>query len=354
MGLRALKYLSVITIPLTVYLSFTGTGWVTFAPLIYAFAIIPILELLLGKNAKNLTAVEEDLARENRWYDLVLYSVIPIHFAFLIWYFLVIGEENLTWIDQLGRTTAMGLLCGLFGINVAHELGHRVTKAEQFLAKALLLSTQYIHFFIEHNEGHHKHVSTPQDPASARYNEILYEFYFRSVVNSYRSAWSIEGKRLKRKKSPFLSFENRMLIYSALQLILVATIALVFGIGVMLWYLAAALMGILLLETINYIEHYGLVRAKVSEHRFEDAQPCHSWNSDHVIGRLMLYELSRHSDHHAYPQRKYQVLRHHDDSPQMPTGYPGMMVLATIPPLWFAVINPRIKNFGKSPVLQPE
>jgi len=347
MGIRAFKYLSVLSIPLAVFFSFTGTGMICFLPLIYAFVIIPLLELTLGKNANNLNQVQEDLARSNKLYDFVLYSIVPIHFGFLFWFFYAIQEPDLSFIDQIGRTSAMGLLCGLFGINVAHELGHRATKWEQGMSKLLLLSTQYTHFFIEHNEGHHKNVCTPEDPATAKLNENVYAFYLRSIFLSYRSAWMIEMKRLKRKKKSSFSLENRMIQMSLTQVLFCAVVVLVFGWMVLMWYLLAALFGILLLETINYIEHYGLSRIKVSEFRYEDAGVQHSWNSDHTLGRLMLYELSRHSDHHAHPNRKYQILRHHDDSPQMPTGYPGMMVIAAFPPLWFAIINPKIKALSK-------
>lgn len=345
MSFKALKYLSVFTVPVCVYISFTQTGWLCFLPILYAFGFIPILELILGERSSNLENAEEEIRRKDKLYDLLLYLVAPVHFSFLIWFFFVLGDAQLLWYEVLGRTLSMGLLCGLFGINVAHELGHRHSKVEQFLAKVLLWSTQYTHFFIEHNEGHHKKVSTPEDPASARLNENLYSFIDRSVRNSYLSAWKIEKKRLKRKKQSFWSFHNRMVSYTLAQLALILTVLLVFDFRVMLLYLGAAAFGIILLETINYIEHYGLLREKVSEFRYEDTRPQHSWNSDHVVGRLLLYELSRHSDHHAFPHRKYQVLRHHDESPQMPTGYPGMMVLAAIPPLWFRVMNPLAKHY---------
>ncbi len=344
MGIKSLKYLSILSIPITVYFAFTQRGLITFLPLFYAFVIIPLLELILGKNPENLNKIQEDLVRENWIYDAMLYLIVPLQFAFLVWFLFAVGETDLGAFEKIGRTTGMGLLCGLFGINVAHELGHRANKAEQFMSKALLLSTQYIHFFIEHNEGHHRNVSTPDDPASARFNESLYAFFLRSIYFSYVSAWKIESKRLKRKKLNFVSFQNRMLVYSITQLGVLIFIGIFFGFSILVWYIAASVFGILLLETINYIEHYGLLREKVNEFRYEDASPLHSWNSDHVIGRIMLYELSRHSDHHANPERKYQVLRHHDHSPQMPTGYPGMMILAAVPPLWFTVVNPKVKE----------
>lgn len=238
----------------------------------------------------------------------------------------------------------MGLLCGTFGINVGHELGHRSNRFEQLLAKALLLSSLYMHFFIEHNRGHHKRVATPEDPSSARYGEWLYAFYFRSVINSYVSAWHIASRDRRKKGQPVFSLYNEMVQYHLIQMLFVTGIAFFFGWITTLLFLVAAGQGILLLETVNYIEHYGLQRRQLAEGKWERALPAHSWNSNHIIGRVMLFELSRHSDHHYLASRKYQVLRHHDDSPQMPTGYPGMMLLATVPPLWFWVMNKKIQS----------
>jgi alkane 1-monooxygenase len=238
----------------------------------------------------------------------------------------------------------MGLLCGTFGINVGHELGHRVNKAEQTLAKALLLTSLYMHFFTEHNKGHHKRVATPEDPSSARYGEPVYTFYFRTIIFSYLSAWHIAGDEVKKKGKAVLSLHNEMIQFHLIQLAFLGIIYFFFGGWVTLYFIAAALMGILLLETVNYIEHYGLQRRALGDGKYERAMPEHSWNSDHVLGRVFLFELSRHSDHHYMASRKYQVLRHHEDAPQMPTGYPGMMLLSLFPPAWFHIMNTRIKK----------
>src|SRR5215207_3245235 len=212
------------------------------------------------------------------------------------------------------------------------------------MAKSLLLTSLYMHFFIEHNKGHHKRVATPEDPSSARYGEMLYLFYFRSIVFSYASAWAIANRDTEKKGFNKYSLRNEMIQFHFIQFLFVAAIFFIFGWIAGLLYLVAGVQGILLLETVNYIEHYGLERRKIAEGKYERAMPGHSWNSNHVIGRVMLFELSRHSDHHYLASRKYQVLRHHDQSPQMPTGYPGMMLLATLPPAWFYVMNKRVRN----------
>ncbi len=244
-------------------------------------------------------------------------------------------------LTRVGRITAMGMLCGVMGINVAHELGHRKRKYEQQMSKLLLLTSLYMHFFIEHNRGHHKHVSTAEDPSSARLGESLYAFWIRSVVLSYLSAWKLEAGRLRKKGQRTFSIHNEMLQFQVIQLTFLLVVGYVYGWAVMLYYVLAAIMGFLLLETVNYIEHYGLSRNK-TDRGYERVMPAHSWNSDHLVGRIMLFELSRHSDHHYIASRKYQVLRHMNDSPQMPTGYPGMMLMATVPPLWFYVMDSRI------------
>jgi alkane 1-monooxygenase len=201
-----------------------------------------------------------------------------------------------------------------------------------------------MHFFIEHNKGHHKRVATPEDPSSARLGEPLYLFWIRSIVNSYRSAWHIAAKDQQKKGRPALSLRNEMIQFHAIQIGFVLAIGMALGWTVAILFIAAAFIGILLLETVNYIEHYGLQRKQIAEGKWERAMPEHSWNSNHVIGRVMLFELSRHSDHHYLASRKYQVLRHHDHSPQMPTGYPGMMLLALVPPVWFWVMNQKVRT----------
>lgn len=291
-----------------------------------------------------MNAAEEEMARKNTVYDVLLYFVVAFQYFALYKFLVSMKSDSLAWYETAGRIAVMGLLCGTFGINVGHELGHRVNRFEQTLAKALLLTSLYMHFFTEHNKGHHKRVATPEDPSSARYGEPVYTFYFRTIIMSYFSAWHIANDEVKKKGKAVLSLYNEMIQFQLIQVVFVGVIWYFFGGMVTVYFLAAALIGILLLETVNYIEHYGLQRQQIAEGKYERALPVHSWNSDHVIGRILLFELSRHSDHHYLASRKYQVLRHHDNSPQMPTGYPGMIILSLVPPLWFYVMNDRIKK----------
>jgi len=291
-----------------------------------------------------MNTTEEELAKADKTYDAFLYIVVVLQYVALYKFLYAMSHDAMTWVDITGRIWVMGLLCGTFGINAGHELGHRVNVFEQTLAKMLLLTSLYMHFYIEHNRGHHKRVATAEDPSSARYGEWVYTFYFRTILFSYVSAWQIANTEMKKKGKRVLSFYNEMIQFHIIQMALVALIFFVAGWLVTLYFLWAAMIGILLLETVNYIEHYGLQRKQTMDGKYERAMPEHSWNSDHVIGRLMLFELSRHSDHHYLASRKYQLLRHHNDSPQMPTGYPGMMILSLFPPAWFWVMNNRIKK----------
>lgn len=316
--------------------------------MLYAWILIPLTELFITPDVKNMDAAELELAKKDRIYDYMLYLFVFLQFAALSLFLTSLKTDTLQWWELAGRVWTMGLLCGTFGINLGHELGHRVNRSEQFLAKASLLTSLYMHFFIEHNKGHHKNVATPQDPASAKYNEPIYLFYFRTIIFSYLSAWKIANNEMKKKRLAILHWKNEMVQAHIIQLAFVAIIFFLFGWKITVFYLIAAAIGIVLLETVNYIEHYGLQRKQTDENKFERAMPWHSWNSNHILGRLMLFELSRHSDHHFLASKKYQLLQHHDDSPQLPTGYPGSMILALVPPLWFYVMNKKIKELEKS------
>jgi alkane 1-monooxygenase len=347
MQFRLLKFLIPFVIFFGSIRSFNSHGWIIGLPLIFDWILIPLLEIFFKPDPSNMSAAEEEIAKKDKGYDILLYFVVVFQYWALYEFLHSMKYGSLTGLETAGRIWVMGMLCGVFGINVGHELGHRVNKFEQILAKALLLTSLYMHFFTEHNKGHHKRVATPEDPSSARYGEPVYLFYFRTIIFSYISAWHIANGEMKKKEKPVLSFHNEMVQFTFIQLAFVGIIVYFFGWLVTLYFIAAAAIGALLLETVNYIEHYGLQRKVTGTGMYERAMPEHSWNSNHVIGRIMLFELSRHSDHHYLASRKYQILRHHDHSPQMPTGYPGMMILSLIPPLWFYIMNKRIKNLQK-------
>jgi alkane 1-monooxygenase len=300
------------------------------------------MEFFTPNNKENLSPEAEKAANENRFFDYLLYAHFPLLYTLLAGFFYIIQTVQLQTYETIGLTLSMGILAGSFGINIAHELGHRAPSYEQLFAKALLLPSLYMHFYIEHNRGHHKHVATPADPSSARKDENLYAFWWRTVTGVYMGAWGLEAERLHREGKAVLSFSNEMICFQGIQLAYLILVGLLFGWAVVPFAIAVAIVGFLLLETVNYIEHYGLSRKKLESGRYETVQPKHSWNSDHELGRIILYELTRHSDHHYKADRKYQILRHMEESPQLPFGYPTSMVIALFPPLWFKLMNPRL------------
>jgi alkane 1-monooxygenase len=339
--MKKLKYLTIYLLPITVSMSFLMKGWWTFSPLIVFFLCIPLAELILAPDPRNLNENERQLAANDRFYDWLLYSMIPIQIGFLVW-FLLNFQHAETRLELVGRTISMGIMCGVIGINIGHELGHRINRVEQFLGEILLLTSLENHFLPYHNRGHHNNVATPGDPATARKNEWLYIFWFRSHIGSYIQAWQIEFDRMQIIGKSKFSFQNKMLVYTIVQLSLCMLILFTIGQFALLFFLIVSVGGILLLETVNYIEHYGLLREKRENGTYDRVRRIHSWNSNHVFGRLVLFELSRHSDHHYKPDRPYQLLETHQESPIMPTGYPGMMLLSLLPPLFFSVMNKKI------------
>ena len=328
-------------LPITVAVAFNLQGWFTFLPIIIFYGLVPLFELLLPANHKNPSDIET--RNNSTFYDLVLYLAVPVQIGFLFYYFNLLSSTSFSTLEYVGLTLSMGLMCGVFGINIAHELGHRSNRFEQLLAEILLLTSLEMHFMPYHNNGHHYNVATPNDPATARKGELVFTFWFRSQIGSYFQAWSLEAKRLKKQGKASFTLSNKALSYTLIQFALVAGIYFVYDGLVAGLFVAAAFFGILLLETVNYIEHYGLLRNKNENDRYERVQHQHSWNSDHTLGRAMLFELSRHSDHHYKASKKYQTLLSLPEAPQMPTGYPGMMLFSLVPPLWFWVMNKKLK-----------
>ena len=342
------RYIAAYILPASAYVSLYVGGIWSFLTTAIAFMLVPAIELWLPQGKENIGDDKDEAYAHVRFFDWLLYLNVPIVWGLIVFLHYRIGSAELTWWEIAGMTSTVGLVMGANGINVAHELGHRVSWIERAMSKLLLLPSLYLQFHIDHNRGHHLHVGTPQDPATARRDETLYWFWCRVIVQVTQSAWRIERQRLaKLNKSPW-SVGNAWLRYFAYELTYLAIVWWLTGWFGVLISLAIAIHSILILETIDYIEHYGLTRSEVSPGKYERVQPKHSWNSNHLLGRAFLYELTRHSDHHAVASRKYQILRHHEPSPELPFGYPASMLLATIPPLWFRMIHARLDAHGKS------
>ena len=339
-----LKYLFAYTIPLSTLLAIFSEGILTFATPIYAFIFIPFLEIIMKDYDTKYDEDQKKKRLSNRIFDILLYLNIPFVFILLFFGLNKLTGNSLIIIEKVGIVSSLGILLATNAINVAHELGHRISRAERTLSKILLIPCLYMHFYLEHNFGHHKNVATPEDPATSKFNQSVYHFWITSVFNQFVNAWKIQKEILKRSEKSFISFQNDMIWYMIIQSAYLYLVFMFFGVYGLFYAVIVGIQSFLFLETINYIEHYGLVRKKLSSGRYERVQTHHSWNSNHIIGRIVLYELTRHSDHHFKSSKKYQILENKKDSPQLPYGYPTSILLALIPPLWFKIINPRIKS----------
>lgn len=334
-----LKYLIAYIAPVFCWCGIYFKGWLSPGMFYLAFLIIPAIEPMLS-HTKYSKSLEKPERRDLFYFDLLLYLHIPIVYGLLIYYLNTVSTTKLSPFEHLGLVLNMGTILGSMGINIAHELGHRHSKIARIASQMLLLPSLYMHFQIEHNLGHHKNVGTPEDPATALKNEAIYLFWFRSISGSFANAWKLNTQYLKKNALSHLSLENKMLWFMIVQILYLTSIYWIFGLKGFGMAIAAALIAVLLLESVNYIEHYGIQRKKLDNFRYEPVQIHHSWNSNHPLGRIFLFELTRHADHHYKSTRPYQQLRHYEQSPQLPMGYPAAILLSLIPPLWFKLINP--------------
>jgi len=244
--------------------------------------------------------------------------------------------------ERVGWVLSVALSVGGVGITVAHELVHRQARWQRSAGKLMLMGVLYMHFSIEHVRGHHASVGTQEDAASAPRGMNVYRFLLRTVPLQWWSAWELERKRLGKHGRAVWSIHNEMLWFLVCQLLWLILLTAMFGLVFLPVYLVVAALSFGLLEVVNYIEHYGLRREMRGHGRYEAVGPEHSWNSNHRLSRALLFELSRHSDHHLHALKHYQKLANGDRSPQLPSGYPGMVLLALVPPVWFWIMDRRL------------
>jgi alkane 1-monooxygenase len=323
----------------------TGSGVFWWIGPMVVYGMIPLLDLVIGDDASNPPEEVVAWLEHDRYYRWITYLFLPLQFLTLfVGLWLMTRHGGLPIVDRLGVATTLGMLNGV-AINTAHELGHKKEHLERWFARIALAPCGYGHFFIEHNRGHHVRVATPDDPATSRLGESFWRFWPRTVVGSVRNGWRLEKKRLRRMgKGSWggLSLRNDVLNAWAMTVVLWAVLVVLFGVVVLPYLLLQAVLAFSLLEAVNYLEHYGLLRATLPNGRYERVTPRHSWNNNHLTTNLFLYHLQRHSDHHANPTRRYQALRHFDNSPQLPAGYAAMVLLAYFPPLWRRVMDKRV------------
>jgi alkane 1-monooxygenase len=319
----------------------TGLGVFWFYGPVLVFGIFPLLDLVVGLDARNPPESVIKALEQDRYYRWCTYAYIPVQYAGLIFACWEWSYGDLSVVESIGLALTVAMVSGI-AINTAHELGHKRASLERWLSKVALAQSGYGHFFIEHNRGHHVRVATPEDPASSRLGESFYRFWPRTVSGSLRSAWELERVRLGRLESSMWTPRNDILSAWAMTVVLFGALVAVFGVVVLPYLAIQAVLGFSLLEVVNYLEHYGLLRQRREDGRYERTQPEHSWNSNNTASNVLLYHLQRHSDHHANPVRRYQALRHVEQAPQLPTGYAGMILVAAFPPLWRRIMDHRV------------
>ena len=341
--IKDLKYLMSYSIALFAFIGISLGGFYNYLAVIFTFVFIPVLEIIVKKSDEKYTDEEKKNRNLDPFFDFLLYLNIPIVFGIFFFSLEKLALTSSVY-DVIGIILSASIVMATNGINVGHELGHRKSIIARTCSKLLYLPCQYMHFYIEHNFGHHINVATPEDPATAKYKQTVYSFWITSVIRTYISAWEIQLKLLKVSKRSFFSIKNDMVFYTLFQLAFLVFIYYNFGLFLTFLSIVMSVVSFLFLETINYVEHYGLLRKKEPSGRYERVKPHHSWNSNHTIGRIVLYELTRHSDHHFKSSKKYQVLESLDECPHLPHGYPTSILLSLIPPLWFSIMNPLVRT----------
>ena len=347
MLIRRLGFLLPLLLPLLVLVGFRLGGAWNYLTVGWAFALVPLTDTLLGIDTEVAGPARGASRPWERFFDAVLIVWVPVQLALLVFAVFAVGTIEGS-AARIGFTLSLGIVTGGIGITVAHELGHRQGRGARVLAAALLSSVAYLHFYIEHNQGHHSRVGTEVDPASARAGESFWRFLPRAVFGGIASAWHIEVARLAAARRSRYSPRNRLLWAAAIPLAVTLLLAWALGAPAAGLFVAQALVAATLLELVNYVEHYGLTRRRSADGRVERVGVEHSWNSSQRLSNWVSFNLQRHSHHHVQVTRRYQELEHAPAAPQLPTGYAGMILLALVPPLWRKVMDERLASWQAS------
>jgi alkane 1-monooxygenase len=338
-------------IAIAMYFATGGNPFTMLFPLLYTFVAIPIIDAIMGEDRHNPPEdVVRPMARDN-YYRVLLYVGIALLFMnfFIVAWFL--GTYRLPW----WAYTVLALGTGFESsgaILLGHELGHKNNPADRVAAQVSNGLVGYGHFCIEHNVGHHVHVATPEDCASARMGESIYKFVLREIPGAFKRGWHHERDRLSKLGFAPFTWRNHILMSWLLTLTIGVALIVTFGWIILPFLIIHHTYAWYGLTQANYVEHYGLLRQKMPNGRYEACKPRHSWNTNHIFSNLLTFHLQRHSDHHANALRPYQTLRDFDDLPRLPSGYPGSFGLAAIPPLWFKVMDHKLMQWADGDITQ--
>lgn len=324
------------------------TGWSIWYGLVLIlwYGAVPLIDAMFGEDFSNPPESAVPRLEQDRYYRVLTYLTVPIHYAALIVSAWWVSTQPMNVFEFLALALSLGIVNGL-ALNTGHELGHKKETFDRWMAKLVLAVVGYGHFFIEHNKGHHRDVATPMDPATSRMGESIYSFSLREIPGAFKRAWNLEEQRLSRCGKSVWSLENEVLQPMILTAVLYAGLLAFFGPLMLIFLPIQMAFGWWQLTSANYIEHYGLLREKMSDGRYERQQPHHSWNSNHIMSNLILFHLQRHSDHHAHPTRSYQSLRDFKDLPSLPSGYPGMFLAAMFPSWFRSIMDHRVLDWAK-------
>jgi len=320
---------------------FGVSSWILFFPLVFYYFFVPFLDFLIGEDTSNPPESAIEALEDDAYYRWITYATIPILWIAVIFNCIFLCTSSLTTLEWLATVISTGSVLG-FGLNVSHELGHKLQTLPRKIALFNTALGAYGHFSIEHNRGHHRHVSTPEDPASSKMGENIYQFACREMPGAALRAWRLEADRLLRQNKSVWHFENEILQALCLTALVYGSLISLYGLDMVIVLIPVAIWGAFQLTSANYVEHYGIQRLKTAHGNYENCLPHHSWNSNHLVSNLVLFQLQRHSDHHAHPSRSYQSLRDFPELPRLPSGYFGMFFLAYFPPLWFRVMDPLL------------
>lgn len=336
------KFALVLVLHALAFVGLIFGGLWTVAPTIVAFIGVPLLDQILGRDSTSPTPHDITELEASRGYRYVTYAVGITQTLYLAACVVMWSSRDWSAWEYTLHVLGTGVVTGGIGITVAHELIHRTSRFERFLGSFMLHQVAYAHFGVEHVEGHHRNVGLRIDPATARKGETVYAFIVRCVVCSWWQVWGIEAERNRRAGVAPYGVHNRMWRWTLSFPLFIVAIGSIAGVLTAFLVAAQAIVAIILLEMVNYIEHYGLERREIRPGVIERVSVEHAWEARHRASNIALFKLQRHADHHIAPQHRYQTLRVHDESPQLPYGYPLMLILSLVPPLWRAVIHPRM------------